>query len=471
MPHYFTSFLFLLLFYANTFAQSSSDYTQYIDQENIKEYVNTLASDAFEGRETGKKGQKMAANYLVEQLKDRNVQPGNQGKYKQFYKIAEVDLGGWIAAGKDTLKYGDDFLPLFFDYKINFRTQNVATADACDLGKLEKQNVKDKTLIVTFDQACQKTVQSVIKATKSWQLQSLIIASKRFERYHSQMKNFHGKTYLIKDTSFQKNRQENTPIIIVPPKVSQKIKPKKEKHHFKVNSISVSQGSNVVGIIEGSHPKKKDEFVVLSAHYDHLGKSGDEVYNGADDNATGTAAMLEIAEAFQKAKEEGNGPERSILILPVSGEEKGLLGSDYYSKNPTAPLKNIVADLNIDMIGRVDEKHKGNPNYIYLIGSDRLSQELHEISEKANEKFLDFDLDYTFNAKDDPNRYYYRSDHYNFAKNDIPSIFYFSGIHEDYHKPTDTMDKINYKRVAKVTKLVFHTAWMLGNREKRPELD
>jgi Zn-dependent M28 family amino/carboxypeptidase len=228
-------------------------------------------------------------------------------------------------------------------------------------------------------------------------------------------------------------------------------------------------GKNVLGFIEGSD--LKDELIVITAHYDHLGDKGGKVFNGADDNGTGTVALLEIAEAFALAKESGNGPRRSILIMPVSAEEKGLLGSEYYADNPVFRLENTVANLNIDMIGRVDEAHKGEQNYVYVIGADRLSQELHDINAWANETYVGIDLDYTFNAADDPNRFYYRSDHYNFAKNNIPSVFYFSGVHEDYHEETDTFEKIEFDRLLDRTKLVFFTAWHVANRDERLQLN
>ena len=224
---------------------------------------------------------------------------------------------------------------------------------------------------------------------------------------------------------------------------------------------------NVVGFIPG----KTNEIVVLSAHYDHLGKRDGKIYNGADDDGSGSMAILEIAEAFKKASDRGYKPKRGILILHVTAEEKGLIGSDYYTKNPIIPLDQTVANLNIDMIGRVDERHQHNQEYIYLIGSDRLSAELHQISENANKETVNLDLDYKYNAKTDPNRFYFRSDHYNFAKNDVPVIFYFNGTHEDYHQPTDTVDKIDFDLLEKRTRLIFHTAWRIANMDKRPALD
>lgn len=227
---------------------------------------------------------------------------------------------------------------------------------------------------------------------------------------------------------------------------------------------------NVVAYIEGS--EKPDEVIILTAHLDHVGTDKDgNVYNGADDDGSGTVAMLEIAEAFQKAVKDGNGPKRSILFLHVTGEEIGLYGSKYYTENPIFPLENTVCNLNTDMIGRIDPNKADNPNYVYLIGSDKLSQELHDLSEEANRTYTNLELDYTFNDDNDPNRFYYRSDHYNFAKNNIPVIFYFNGTHEDYHKMTDTPDKIEYELLAKRAQLIFHTAWEIANREGRITAD
>ncbi|MDG1291603.1 MAG: M28 family metallopeptidase [Flavobacteriaceae bacterium] len=241
-----------------------------------------------------------------------------------------------------------------------------------------------------------------------------------------------------------------------------------QKMKLDIRGVSVDS-ENVAAIIEGS--EFPNEYIVISAHLDHIGTHDGEINNGADDDGSGTVAMMEIAEAFEQASLQGYNPKRSIVFLHVSGEEKGLLGSRYYVENPLYPLLQTVANLNIDMIGRLDPKRKDkDPKYIYLIGSDKLSQELHDISEAANQKYTQLKLDYTFNADDDPNRFYYRSDHYNFAKNNIPVIFYFNGTHEDYHKPSDTPDKINYPLLQKRTQLIFYTLWELANREERIQL-
>ena len=264
-----------------------------------------------------------------------------------------------------------------------------------------------------------------------------------------------------------------------------------DKDYFQKMKLNLRRGNegevdseNVIAIIKGS--EKPDEYLVLTSHLDHVGygRTGsrsrdayigevkERIHNGADDDGSGTVAMLEIAQAFKEASKKGKGPKRSIIFLHVTGEEKGLLGSAYYADNPIYPLANTVTNLNLDMIGRIDPTRKGDKReYIYIIGSDHDSQDLHTLSEQTNLETVNIDLDYRYNAKDDPNRFYYRSDHYNFAKNGIPIIFYFSGTHPDYHLPSDTPDKIEYDLLELRSKLVFYTAWNIANRDKRIAVD
>jgi len=324
------------------FGQNNLKYAETIKVEDLEKHLIILSSDSMEGRETGKKGQKMAADYIMNHFKNIGIPPYKKKSYYQKFKV----------------KNG----------------RHMCKCDDCDTDFLKKMLGKNKYI----------------------------------------------------------------------------------------------KGENVLGFIEGTD--LKEELIIITAHYDHLGKHEDKIFNGADDDGSGTVATLEIAEAFMSAKKEGNGPRRSVLIMPVSGEEKGLLGSKYYTDHPIYPLENTVANLNIDMIGRVDDWHE-NGDYVYLIGADMLSQELHDISEQTNDQYIGLELDYTFNAEDDPNRYYYRSDHYNFAKNNIPVIFYFNGVHEDYHKVTDTVEKIDFNKIQTITRLVFLTAWELANRDERIQLN
>jgi Zn-dependent M28 family amino/carboxypeptidase len=246
---------------------------------------------------------------------------------------------------------------------------------------------------------------------------------------------------------------------------------------FKPLAIKVQGGErkepftteNVLGYLEGTD--KKDEVVVLSAHYDHLGIKNGIVYNGADDDGSGTASVLAMARAFVQAKKDGHGPRRSILFLANVGEEEGLLGSQYYTDHPVFPLANTVTDLNIDMVGRVDTLHQGKGDYVYVVGADKLSTELNTLSESTNQQYQPLALDYKYNDPNDPEHIYYRSDHYNFAKHNVPIIFYTSGLHKDYHQVTDDVDKIDFPAMARRDQFIFHTAWAVANRDQRIMVD
>mgnify|MGYP005695191925 FL=1 len=333
--------IFLLIFSFSSYSQENIKFSKTIQIEDLYKHISVLSSDSLEGRETGKRGQKMAADYIASFFSSIGIPPFKKNTYYQKFKVKSE--------------------------------RHICKCDDCDLDFF--------------------------------------------------------------------------------------------KRIFKSNQTI--RGENVLGYIEGSD--LKDELLIITAHYDHLGMHDSLIFNGADDDASGVSAALEIAEAFMLAKKSGNGPRRSVLIMPVSGEEKGLLGSRYYTDNPIYPLENTVANLNIDMIGRLDDWHD-NGNYVYLIGSDRLSYDLHQVNEKMNSEHIGLDLDYRFNEEDDPNRYYFRSDHYNFAKNNIPVIFYFNGVHEDYHKPSDTIEKIDFEKIKVITKLVFLTAWEIANRDERIKL-
>jgi hypothetical protein len=271
----------------------------------------------------------------------------------------------------------------------------------------------------------------------------------------------------------------NTTVAALQEKIVSSVKPASQALKTAVSGSALKdeakvRAENVLGFLEGSDPVLKDEILVITGHYDHIGltTSGtDKVNNGADDDGSGTTGVLMIADAFVKARKAGKGPKRSILFMTVVGEEKGLLGSEWYSEHPVFPLEKTITDLNIDMIGRVDEAHKDNPEYIYIIGSDMLSSDLNAIGIKANDDNIKINLDMTYNNRTDPNQFYYRSDHYNFAKHGIPVIFYFSGVHADYHQPGDEVSKINFDLLSKRAQLVYYTAWELANGAKRPVVD
>ncbi len=228
---------------------------------------------------------------------------------------------------------------------------------------------------------------------------------------------------------------------------------------YKINT-EIKQGRNVIGIIEGKNEQLKNEYVVLTAHYDHEGIVGGEIYNGADDNGSGTVAILEAGRRLALLKNN----ERSILIVFHAGEEKGLLGSEYLTKNSYF-MSELVSSINVDMVGREDTES------IYSIGSGKLSTELYELVERVNSETVRFELDYTFDDPNDPNRYYYRSDHYNYAKQNIPIVFFYDHMTEDYHKPTDDVDKINFEKLERISTLITELALRIANLDHKLKLD
>ena len=245
-----------------------------------------------------------------------------------------------------------------------------------------------------------------------------------------------------------------------------KIIPTPVSYRYDKSSETIN-ACNVLGIVEGTD--KKNEFVFLTAHYDHLGIQDGKIYNGADDDGSGTVTVLQMATAFAKAKKDGKGPRRTVVFMTVSGEEKGLWGSEYYTDNPIFPLEKTSVDLNTDMIGRIDTERKtaDTLNYVYVVGHDKISSELPFINEDANNKNTKLVLDYKFDDPNDPNRIYYRSDHYNFARKGIPVLFFYDGmLQSDYHKTTDDIDKINWPLFEKRAQMIFFTAWEMANRDK-----
>jgi hypothetical protein len=497
----------------------SVKYSETITAEDLKSYLTVLASDDFQGRETGTPGNEMAANFLAEKLKSFGVAP-IPGTDTYFQNVAftrmkwnnlSFEMNGREIQHKRDYVMVPSFNP---NEDINLSTDEVVFLgygiDDKMYSDYKGQQVAGKVILIYAGEPKDKegnyrttgtkevsawtdSYQKKLEAAQKAGVKAVIIIEDQIRekagRYRGEL--IGGTTLMGGPEDFGSDWPANmwlSPTIakeLLGPKMKKVIKARKKiTKKGKSKSVPVETqiqlqsskivtsmpGVNVLAYIEGSDSLMKDEVVVISAHYDHVGMRGQDIFNGADDNGSGTSGVLEIAQAFQAAKDKGVGPKRSILCLFVTGEEKGLLGSDYYSQHPVFPLEKTVADINIDMIGRIDDKHD-HENYIYVIGSDRLSSELHRINEVSNEKFTQLELDYTYNAEDDPNRFYYRSDHYNFAKNGIPSIFFFSGTHADYHRPTDTIDKILFGKAAKITKLAFFNAWELANRRERIKVD
>lgn len=245
------------------------------------------------------------------------------------------------------------------------------------------------------------------------------------------------------------------------------------------NAKPAPTSRNVVAILKGSDPKLSAEYVAIGCHYDHVGVmgsgDGDRIFNGADDDGSGTVAMIEMAYALAS----GPKPKRSVIFVWHAGEEKGLWGSDYFTKNPTVPIKSIITQLNIDMIGRSKPAGNTNPankmltsqDGIYVIGSRKLSNELGNVVANVNKQLFDLNYDYHYDAPNDPEGLYGRSDHYNYARFGIPIAFFFDGVHEDYHQVGDEAHKIDYAKMERISRTIFATAWTLANRPNRPKVD
>jgi len=512
--------LLLIIFSASSTACAQLDskaikYANEINEKDARKHLTILASDEFEGRDTGKPGGKKAADYIANEFKKLNLTAPVDNSYLQPVHLiqSKFEVKSFKLDDRN-FKLGDGFYmtgageeKTISANEIVFIGYGISDAKYDDLKDID---IAGKVvLIINQDEPRNKDHISYITGTSqgsSWSVQRnkrlhtilaknpllILAASKEVQQQLNSMGDSFNKgrmmlkddftmpatipaiAHITFDFADQFLKKNCTSLSDLKATIDKNGKPINKVFNTKITTtfgtIAVPvESNNVLGYLEGGD--LKDELVVISAHYDHVGVEDGEIFNGADDDGSGTTGVIEMAKAFAKSKEQGDGPRRSILFLAVTGEEKGLLGSDFYTRYPVFPLKNTVSNLNIDMIGRVDPIHESNPDYIYLIGSDKLSSDLHRISESVNSKYTKLTLDYTFNDPNDPERIYYRSDHYNFAKNGIPVIFYFNGVHEDYHKPTDTVDKINFELLVKRTKLVFHTAWEIANRDQRLVVD
>ncbi len=509
--------VFLFVFSSLNLLSQADNYVHFINPQTARKHLDYLASDELEGREAGKKGQKLAGAYLMQNFLSYGLPPIKESYFQRFNLRVSYPKKIILQVNGDTLNYFNDFL-----HNSDFPDSNFQNAQSVFVGygiesekfnELKSVDVENKVVFMLeglpkFKKGkfSSRDMESIeiwsdrdikVKNLVNKKAKAIIIVNSKINLLKKSYKHsFTTSRMMLATDSFL----TKVPLLFISEEKADSLFKegglvtgyKKTKSKIAKKGIPLSlelslkvgiqsniinskiSSENVLGYIEGSD--KKEELIVVTAHYDHIGKHDGKIFNGADDDASGTTALLMMAKAFAKAKEDGNGPRRSILFMPVSAEEKGLLGSRYYSENPIFPLKNTVANLNIDMIGRVDQAHhdnKGipNPDYVYIIGSNFLSKELHQINESQNKTYTNLELDYTFNSLDDPNRFFQRSDHYNFAKHTIPVIFYFNGTHEDYHKHTDTVDKIDFMKLSKITKLVYYTAWELSNRENRIELD
>lgn len=476
-------------------------YAAFLTQDNLRQHLTVLASDEYEGREVGTRGEKMAAAYIMEQFKHYGIPPIADAEenglmpdgYRQEFPVVLSHVGGIrVEVEERPFTFMKDYFYFHENLAQDLKVAEVMLVTPLTTGGMRLGGGGKVTLL--WDAAGQgpssfMDMRALAEMVKGTGVEVLLVveeqAGELMERFGPTMQR--GRMRL--GGGEKKTRNEGPQVMVITPELGEAIlagaglKKKKalkqaaQKRVILKVPVAFSgksqdeqlTGQNVLAYVEGTD--KKDELVVVTAHLDHIGVQDGEVYNGADDDGSGTVAVMGMAEAFAKAKADGHGPRRSMLFMTVSGEEKGLFGSRWYTDNPVFPLAATVANLNIDMIGRVDSIHEGNDRYVYVIGSKRLSSELGEILEQQNATYTQLELDYTFDADDDPNRFYYRSDHYNFAKHGIPVAFFFNGVHEDYHGPYDEVDKIRFDLLHQRALLVFHAAWELANREDRPVVD
>lgn len=485
-------------------------YSKSITVAELKAHLTILASDEYEGRKTGEKGQKMAAAYLTDFFKENAligpVKRNATNNYVQEFDIVERNwMKCVLKTKKKTFRAFEHFFPYqYFEIsdeprEVIFVGYGLETANYSDYTDLD---VKNKIVVMLkgtpksiTDKLSEKETTATYKVQTAWDKGAALVVF-----IHDNPETFQNQKNLVKASMvrpFKKfteaRKKTDKGLLFISPKQVhallglstkeyKKLLAKMENKEKSIQYVAkepvtwkmdintgVISTENVLAYVEGTD--KKDEVVVISAHYDHLGIKDGKVYNGADDDGSGTVALMEIAQAFAQAAAAGHRPRRSILFIAFTGEELGLYGSNFYVENPVFLLEKTTANLNIDMIGRIDPNHN-NRNYIYTIGSNLLSSDLHRTHEYVSKKYFpSINIDYTYNSKTHPKRYYYRSDHYNFARYTIPVIFYFSGSHVDYHKPTDTVEKIDFEKIQQTAQLIFCTAWEIANREEELKID
>ncbi len=535
MKKFLTLFLITLILYAPISAQrrngsgASPAAARYgnvdaISARQMKEHLSFIASDELEGRDTPSRGLDIAALYIAQHLGTYGLKPaGDNGTYFQKFPLKRhrVDAEkSKLSLNGRKFDFGVDFLSAFNAGSVSgslvygshgwvIKSKNINPYQGID--------VKDKILIasailpkvIAFNELKGPNGGDWISPRMYAQLNGAkaIILLGDFDDLAGWQatKAFQADTGSV--TFGGKTGEINIPTITISPRLiaamfrGEKVNgaalysramavdfpdafdlaaSKKLEIDVAVRSEDL-QTQNVVAILEGSDPVLKNEYVAIGAHYDHVGMNPnlagpDKIFNGADDDGSGTVAVMAIAEAMSK----GPRPKRSILFIWHAGEEKGLWGSEYFADNPTVPITSIITQLNIDMIGRYqnpgDENHPQNKDLpkqgeVFLIGSRMMSTDLGELSDSVNKSFLNLAFNFKYDDPNDPEQFFYRSDHFNYAKKGIPIIFYMDGSHADYHKVTDSIEKINFESMEKVTRTIFATGWELANRATRPKVD
>lgn len=512
-------FLGLSLFETAVLAQEG--HVDAITGTRLRAHLEFVAHDLLEGRDTPSRGLDIAANYIATQLKLWGLEPaGDAGTYFQKIILERPTLdpsGSTITFDRKTFAYGEGFVSTASggsgEGGMVFVGHGYAIPEL-GINPYEKVDVRGKIVIVLQgtppgvpfrDIATRKYPNALRPAEAAQKYGALGIAQLPTE---SNARNWEGlKAQTLRQSGLRMRGSSARPIptLTLAPAVAESVfrgekasytdliqatestaepepfglsDSKRLAFHVAVN-LNEMTTQNVVAICRGSDPRLSAEYVAIGAHYDHVGVStsgdGDRIFNGADDDGSGTVAVLEMAHAFAV----GPKPKRSILFVWHAGEERGLWGSRYFVDNPTVPVEAIVAQLNIDMIGRSKRPGDENPrnarltdsDSIYVVGSYKLSKDLGDLCRQTNERLYKLNFDYHYDAPNDPENIYARSDHYNYALKGIPIAFFFDGVHEDYHRPTDHADKIDYAKMEKVTRTIYATAFALATAPTRPRLD
>lgn len=493
-------------------------YAAYITGTDLKKHLSVIAGEEMEGRGTGTEGQRKAAAYIEAQFKSLGLAaPAALKGYQQYYPLMLDSLTkATLALNKKEGVFGTDFIiQANTNDNGSFKSNSVVFAgygiEDDKYNDYKNLNVKGKVVVLfvgepkvggkylvtgtknysqwTYPGLTNKLVLAkskgaigviVINGNTPAIPERLIASSKKTELIYPRGESEGKKlNYAVISHAFARNIfGNNTDTLLALAKSTSPFDPQwKKELKVKTNLVfkedrKTINASNVLGVIEGTD--KKDEYVFMTGHYDHLGKHGNVIYYGADDDGSGTCGVIEMATAFSKAVADGVRPRRTLVFMTVSGEEKGLWGSEYYSDHPIYPLEKTTVDLNTDMVGRVDTERKtaDTLNYVYVVGHDKISSELPIINEGVNKKYTGLTLDYKFDDPNDEERIYYRSDHYNFARKGVPVLFFYDGmLLGDYHKPTDTVEKINWDLYEKRVRLIFHTAWEMANRDEMLKRD
>lgn len=492
--HLLVAFSFATIMASAQETDKASKYAPLISAKGLKEKLTIVASAEMEGRETGMPGERRAAAYIEEQFKKIGLQPGNGNSYQMTYPVYKDEVSDkTLRVNGRSFEWDKQY---FFNLQsvsngtVTMNTSVFAGYGIVDSAKaindLAGLDVKGKMVMVLegdggtgsaagssfakMNNLRRAGAAGVLMISTSFPKATATATTGNIYFRQSTAAPFVSLTISVEVASALLGRTSTLSINDL--KAVKKGTYTAEMQLMVTKKTTTLETSNVIGILPGTD--KKDEYVFLTAHHDHLGVRNGQIYYGADDDGSGTVSVIQMAEAFAAAAKKGDRPRRTIAFMTVSGEEKGLWGSEYYSDHPIFPLDKTTVNLNTDMVGRVDTERTtaDSLNYVYVIGHDKLSSELALINEAVNNKHTKLTLDYKYDDPKDLNRIYYRSDHYNFARKGVPILFFYDGmLKADYHKISDTVDKINFELMQKRVQMIYYTAWEIANRDNMIKRD